>query len=542
MTLELIHYGQETARPPLVAVPGLDGSPASVEPIVEALSRKRAVAVVDYTHERNTAMEDLSAQIAGLVTEEYDRPVDLLGQSLGSLLAAQAVGRHPDMPVHRTVLTGTFLRTRRLTGLAAATLPVTPAPLYRATNAPLMALVCGPVHDGRTHPFFAGLEDTDKEVLARRIAWQAGRDFTEDLRAVPTPMLVLLGVKDRFVPHARRHLLEVRGALADRDASVVPLHDTGHVFLPSAAVASAVVAIEDFLDPPAPPAEAALPTSPAREALLDGIGTAVTQGQVRAGSVRTAFVRAGEGDPVVLLHGAAAGGVTWGPLLSRMADRSDVIAPDIVGYGSSDKPAVGYTREYLSRWLGDFLDALGLERVALVGNSQGGAAALQFAHDHPDRVRPLVLMCTEGLTSRFPPMALLGFLRLNTFPSVAAVRQLAPYLVHDPDSIDEQWADYAVDVAASPGGKRVFWCGRGRPVAVIDDEQLRATRTPTLLVWGEQNRFVPLKHAERARDVLPDAELVVIPDSGHLPFLEQPEAADDAVTPFLLRHGSRGST
>ena len=243
--IRLLRYGVPTDQRPLVAIPGIDGSPGSVLPLVEALSANRQVVVVDYSAEDNRSLEDLSREIADRVSREVTGPVDILGQSLGSIVAAQVSGISTS--VERAVLVGTFLRLRALplTAINALTRR-SPRKLYRASAPALMAAACGPVGDGGDHPFFATSQESDPRGVVRRTSWEIGRDFTPDIQGIPCATLVLLGARDRFVPNVRTQASEVERILDGR-GRVRLLESAGHVLLPAEAVRAATSEIEAFL-------------------------------------------------------------------------------------------------------------------------------------------------------------------------------------------------------------------------------------------------------------------------------------------------------
>ncbi len=246
--VRLIPYGRRSDRPVLIVVPGLDGSAGSVAPVVERLAATRRVLLVDYTAERHPTLAGLADEIAETVAGAVSGPVDVLGQSIGSILAADLACR-PRVDVRRAVLVSTFtvLRWRTL-AVAAALIRRTPRRLYARTAALGMALVCGPVGSGRDHPFLDAVRRSDPTDAAKRTEWEVGRDFSVELYALAgsgRPTLVLMGAEDRFVPDVGSEtgrLRELFGA-----SSVATVEGAGHVFLPDRAVADAVGRIEGFL-------------------------------------------------------------------------------------------------------------------------------------------------------------------------------------------------------------------------------------------------------------------------------------------------------
>ncbi|MFM2485185.1 alpha/beta fold hydrolase [Celerinatantimonas yamalensis] len=139
-----------------------------------------------------------------------------------------------------------------------------------------------------------------------------------------------------------------------------------------------------------------------REALIESTKVPVTQSNVLVDSINTAYLSAGSGYPVVILHGGGAGAVTWYPSIGPLAKKFHVIAPDIVGYGESDKPDAAYDKNYFVAWLKKFLLKLEISKVHILGLSQGGAIALQFTLDYPKMVDKFVLVDSGGLGSTSP--------------------------------------------------------------------------------------------------------------------------------------------
>lgn len=269
--------------------------------------------------------------------------------------------------------------------------------------------------------------------------------------------------------------------------------------------------------------------------LIQRIGVPVEQKSISAGKIKTNYIAAGTGRPVILLHGAGAGGITWSPVIKPLSAHFHVIVPDIVGYGESDKPSASYDRPFFSTWLKDFCDALGLDKLSMIGNSQGGAIALQFVLDNPNRVERLVLVDSGGLGKEMPQGAFIGLIWMNTFPGKGAAKLLGQYLMHDSHEADPVWDEYLLGVAKMPGGNRVFWQGKGKAVSAIPEEQLRRIEQPTLIIWGKDDRFFPLAHAEFAQRTIPKAQLHIITNAAHLPFLDQPQEFSTTVIKFLDR-------
>ena len=245
--IQLIRRGRATAAPPLLAVPGMDGSIGSIAPLIEKLCTQREVIVVDYTAETNATLEGLAAEIANVAKTQINGTMDLYGQSIGTILAAQLASLH-GLPVRKVALTCTFTRLGwTVLRLGKFLMQLAPAWLFRITLPRLMKYACGPVGDGNQHPFFNAARHSDKTAMIKRTKWEINRDFSADLGKIQVPSLILMGEKDRSVPNAAREIEKLRRLFADRPAQVISIPNAGHVLLPSAAIAFAADKIEEFL-------------------------------------------------------------------------------------------------------------------------------------------------------------------------------------------------------------------------------------------------------------------------------------------------------
>ncbi len=273
-----------------------------------------------------------------------------------------------------------------------------------------------------------------------------------------------------------------------------------------------------------------------RNEILAFYGLSPEHGFVDAGGIRTFFLSAGSGPPLVMLHGAGGGGVFWAPVIDRLRSHFRIIIPDVVGYGESAKPDAPYDRLFYARWLSGFLNAMGMKNISLVGNSQGGAIALQFAIDCPDRVDRLALVCSAGLM----PLRCLGWaaimdmIRAQFFVSKAAMLRLTRHLVYNPGRFPlDSAVRYLAAVAGMPGGRRAFSNGRGRAVRLFTQNERDRVQCPTLLVWGTEDRIIRPVPSSARKAAIPGARVVLMPEAGHTPFIDQPDLFSRYLTAFI---------
>ncbi|MEJ2653329.1 MAG: alpha/beta hydrolase [Gammaproteobacteria bacterium] len=234
-----------------------------------------------------------------------------------------------------------------------------------------------------------------------------------------------------------------------------------------------------------------------------------------------------------MLHGAGAGAVTWYPSITAIAKEFHVIAPDIVGYGESDKPSATYDRPYFSAWLNEFLSALGISKAHIVGLSQGGAIALQFALDYPELVDKLILIDSGALGAKLSFFPFIGMLWMNGSPSRLASRYFSRYLLFNPNNRDPNHAYYSIEILKREGGKNAFFQGRGSAVSAMPEELLGQIKNDTLIIWGENDRMFSIEHGKAAARIMPNATLYRIKNAGHMPLMDQPDILNKALVGFL---------
>lgn len=270
---------------------------------------------------------------------------------------------------------------------------------------------------------------------------------------------------------------------------------------------------------------------------------------IDVGGLPTRYLTAGEGPPLVLLHGVGDNALDWRWVMPALARAHRVYAPDLPGSGGSARSVdADYSPAFFERFVAAFLDALGVERAAVVGNSLGGLAALRLALAEPERVAALGLLAGAGLGRRVSPalrsLALPGYGRLAVAwgkrPPGAAQRALgrAGLLFGSPRGIPAKWLEEQYRLARLSGflesqlaTVRAQVGLRGQREIVL--ARLPSLRVPTLVVWGERDRVLPPAQAREAISRIPDGSLELIPACGHLPQVERPERVAEVLVRFL---------
>ncbi len=257
---------------------------------------------------------------------------------------------------------------------------------------------------------------------------------------------------------------------------------------------------------------------------------------------------AGDGPVVLLIHGMAGSSRTWKQVMPRLAEQYTVIAPDLLGHGESAKPMGDYSLGAHASGVRDLLGALGVERATIVGQSLGGGVAMQLAYQHPLLAERLVLIGSGGLGREVNPL-----LRLFTLPGVQYLMPLMfPRFVASKGDdlartlgekgwrnphLAEMWRAYSG--LAEPENRPAFVKTLR---AVIDpggqslsahDRLYLTEALPTLILWGDRDPIIPVRHAFAAHEAMPGSRLEVFEGVGHFPHVECPDLVVDHLLDFL---------
>ncbi len=275
---------------------------------------------------------------------------------------------------------------------------------------------------------------------------------------------------------------------------------------------------------------------------------AVEEQRIEVDGLPTRYLTAGEGPPLVLLHALGESVLDWQWVLSSLARAHRVYAPDMPGFGGSAKPVADYSPAFFARFAAAYLDALGIEGATVAGNSLGGHVALRLALSEPERVSALCLIASVGLgreaswALRLPTIPGYGdpAIAWSKMPLGAAQRAWlkAQLLFARPERAPAEWMKEQQRLAQLPGFLEAALAALraqldlgGQREVLLD--QLPRLEIPTLVVWGESDRILPVSQAREAVTRLKQGSLELIPDCGHLPQVERPDHFVEAVVRFL---------
>jgi 2-hydroxymuconate-semialdehyde hydrolase len=248
----------------------------------------------------------------------------------------------------------------------------------------------------------------------------------------------------------------------------------------------------------------------------------------------------GTGQPVMLIHGSGPGVTAWANwrlIMPSLASERRVVAPDMLGFGYSERPADQlYNKD---RWIAHaigVLDELKLEQVDLVGNSFGGGLALALALKYPHRVRRLILMGSVGVS--FPLTegldAVWGYQ-----PSLERMRELLDIFAYDRSLVNDELAELRYNASVRPGFQEsfaaMFPAPRQRWIDMLasNEDQIRVLPHQTLIIHGRDDQIIPFDASLRLFDLIPNAQLHAFGKCGHWTQIEHAERFAQLVNNFL---------
>src|SRR5882672_5145109 len=252
---------------------------------------------------------------------------------------------------------------------------------------------------------------------------------------------------------------------------------------------------------------------------------------------RLHYREAGQGKPIVLLHGLGGDGSRWEPNIAPLAAEFHVFVLDEIGFGQSDKPLANYHNGMLSEFLVGFLRTLGIQKASLVGNSMGGFVAAYTAVHYPDMVDRLVLVDGAGYKrSGDEPRRDPHVRQIQNGATREETRELLLLMLHDKSLVTDQMVDDNFVMRLRSSFTISKWLDASENgLGGITAEEMRTIKAPTLILWGKYDQLAgpPERTGERLHGDIQGSHLIVIDNAGHLPQLEQPEQFNNLVREFL---------
>lgn len=247
----------------------------------------------------------------------------------------------------------------------------------------------------------------------------------------------------------------------------------------------------------------------------------------------------GSGMPIVLLHGTGSSLHTWDAWTAELTSHYKVVRLDLPAYGlTGPRPDRDYTMDKNTEFLNEFLTQLGIDSFHLGGNSFGGLVSFLYAHDFPEKVDKLILIDAAG----FPTNDVPAVFKLAQNPLAAAIlKKVTPKSfirknIEEVYANDELVTDKLVDryhAMAIREGNRQAFIDRTKIPRERHDEQLKNIEEHTLIMWGAEDEWTPVENAKRFDMAIPNSQVLIYPNVGHVPMEESPDQTVEDLIEFL---------
>ena len=272
-----------------------------------------------------------------------------------------------------------------------------------------------------------------------------------------------------------------------------------------------------------------------------------------AGGWRTRVVEAGQGEPVIMMHGLSGHAESFVRNVVPLAQAGfRAISMDAIGHGYSSKPLdVTYHSPLFVEHLKRFMDAIGARKAHLVGQSLGGWTAMNFAQQYPDRVRSIVSVTGAGIlledeASKKKSEEIHKQVQTVTqnalqTPTREGVRKRLEWLMLDPKSVTDELVETRYTIFMLPDSRQAMpkmvqeQPGEGNRAHLMREKDLAALSVPTYVIWTDHNPTMPASIAERAAKIIPGAKYSLVEGAGHWPQFEKPEVTNKLLIDFLKR-------
>ncbi|TBR26534.1 MAG: alpha/beta hydrolase [Candidatus Nitrosotenuis sp.] len=236
---------------------------------------------------------------------------------------------------------------------------------------------------------------------------------------------------------------------------------------------------------------------------------------------------------LVLIHGLGASAERWEPVLPYFGKHYNVIVPDLIGFGYSDKPNTDYTAEFFTRFVSSFVETLGLDRTAIMGSSLGGQIAVEYTAANQQSVDRLILVSPAGAMKQSTP-ALDAYVMAALYPDTETAKNAFTMMTGNNKNVNQSIIDEFVQRMRLPNAKFAFMSTLlGLKNAPEITTRLEKILVPTLVVWGELDPVIPVKYAEKFVREIRDCRFYQMENCGHTPYVEDPENFAKLVLDFL---------
>jgi pimeloyl-ACP methyl ester carboxylesterase len=255
---------------------------------------------------------------------------------------------------------------------------------------------------------------------------------------------------------------------------------------------------------------------------------------VKVGANRIRYLEEGGSDGnILLVHGLGASAERWSRVVPHLSKKYRLIIPDLIGFGQSDKPSVDYTPGFFSEFIFDFLNTLGITKTSMIGSSLGGHIVAECAMTQSKMIEKIVLVSPSGMMKQSTP-TFDAYTLAALYPTPEGAKTAFQMMSGVHKEIDSQTIDGFIQRMTLPNAKMAFMSAiLGIRNTVSLSERLARILVPTLIIWGRQDSLIPITYSKDFISGIKNSQFVEMEDSGHTPFVEEPEKFSDIVLRFF---------
>ena len=236
---------------------------------------------------------------------------------------------------------------------------------------------------------------------------------------------------------------------------------------------------------------------------------------------------------LVLIHGLGASAERWSQVIPIFAKQFRVIAPDLIGFGYSDKPLVDYTPEFFLDFLEKFFVAFNIDRPNIIGSSLGGQLSIEYASSHSQNIEKLVLVSPAGAMKQSTP-ALDAYIMAALYPNDQSAKNAFEIMEASGEAVADEIINGFVERMRLPNAKLAFMSTvLGLKNSELITSKLSSISVPTLIVWGSNDPVIPINYADDFISSIQDCTFFRMDGCGHTPYVQDPFVFTSKVLEFL---------
>ncbi|MDH3735549.1 MAG: alpha/beta hydrolase [Nitrosopumilus sp.] len=256
---------------------------------------------------------------------------------------------------------------------------------------------------------------------------------------------------------------------------------------------------------------------------------------VQVGSHKIRYIESGSSSKrvLVLVHGLGASAERWEYVMPELSKKYRVIAPDLLGFGYSDKPLLDYTPQFFAKFLSDFLETIGISHSSMIGSSLGGQIVSEYAITYHKKTENIILVSPAGVM-KYPTPALEAYIAAALYPSRDSAHNAFQMMSGVDEKIPSHIIDDFIKRMSLPNAKAAFLSTLlGLKNSSTINHRLANISVPALVIWGENDPVIPIKYANDFVTSLKDCQYIEMQNCGHTPYVEDPKRFADNILDFL---------